>query len=132
MKDCLFCKIANGEISSMKVYEDDVVLAFLDIDPNSDGHTLIVPKMHYTDINDISEDVLLHIYKVSKKIMNMLEEKLDTDGFILQQNNGSVQEVKHYHLHVVPAYSNKKSHEFNKIKEHISDPKEVYEKIKEA
>ena len=132
MKDCLFCKIINGEISSMKVYEDDVVLAFLDIDPNSDGHTLIVPKMHYTDINDISEDVLLHIYKSSKKVMDILSNKLKPDGFTLIQNNGITQEVKHYHLHVVPAYSNKKSHEFNKIKEHISDPKEVYEKIKEA
>lgn len=132
MKDCLFCKIINDEIPSMKVYEDDVVLAFLDIDPNSDGHTLIVPKMHYTDINDISEDVLLHIYKSSKKVMDILSNKLKPDGFTLIQNNGITQEVKHYHLHVVPAYSNKKSHEFNKIKENISDPKEVYEKIKEA
>lgn len=132
MKDCLFCKIINGDIPSMRVYEDDICVAFLDIDPNSDGHTLIVPKMHYTDINDIPEDVLLHIYNSSKKVMDILKKKLNPDGFTLIQNNGITQEVKHYHLHVIPAYSDKKSHEFNKIKEHISDPKDIYEKIKEA
>lgn len=130
MTDCLFCKIANGEIPSMKVYEDDVVLAFLDINPDSDGHTLIIPKKHYTDINDIDEDVLAHIYKVSKKIMSMLKEKLDADGFILQQNNGSVQEVKHYHLHVKPYYNDIKTNEFIKIPENINDPKDVYKKLK--
>lgn len=132
MTDCLFCKIANGEIPSMKVYEDDVVLAFLDINPDSDGHTLIIPKKHYKDINDIDENVLSHIYKVSKKIMNMLEEKLDTDGFILQQNNGNVQEVKHYHLHIKPYYDSVKSIEVIKHGENIKDPKEIYEILKEA
>ena len=130
--DCIFCKIIAGEIPSYKVYEDDLVLAFLDINPYNPGHTLIIPKKHTLDIYSIDNEVLMHIMNKARDIAKLVTEKLGADGFTLIQNNGITQEVKHYHLHVVPAYSNKKSHEFNKIKEHISDPKEVYEKIKEA
>lgn len=132
MKDCIFCKIIKGEIPSMKVYEDDICLAYLDINPDSDGHTLVIPKTHYKDINDIPDDVLLHIQKTAKIIMKKLEEKLGCDGFTLLQNNGSIQEVKHYHLHIKPHYVSKKSVELVKYKENIKDPKEVYEIIKEA
>lgn len=125
--DCIFCKIVNGDIPSMKVYEDDLVLAYLDINPDSDGHTLIIPKEHYKDINDIPSTLLTHIYEVSKIVMKKLEEKLNCNGFSLLQNNGSVQEVKHYHLHVKPYYDNKKSNELIKHKENISDPKEIYD-----
>ncbi len=132
MKDCIFCKIINNEIPSMKIYEDDIILAFLDVNPDSDGHTLIIPKTHYKDINDIPDDVLLHIYKTSKKIMKLLQNKLNCDGFSLLQNNGDVQEVKHYHLHIKPYYNGKKPNELIKHQEFISDPKKIYEKIKEA
>lgn len=132
MENCIFCKIINGELSSMKVYEDDLVLAYLDINPDCDGHTLIIPKKHYKDIFDIPEAVLSHIYKVSKKIMKELEEKLGCNGFSLLQNNGEVQEVKHYHLHIKPHYTDKKSVEIIKHKELIRNPKEIYEIIKEA
>ena len=121
MKDCIFCKIVNGDIPSMKVYEDDICLAYLDINPDSDGHTLIIPKKHYKDIYDIPSDTLLHIYETAKKLMDMLREKLGCDGFTLLQNNGSIQEVKHYHLHLIPTYENNK----------IEDVKEVYKKISE-
>ena len=132
MNDCLFCKIISGDIPCMKIYEDEVCISFLDINPDSDGHCLIVPKNHYKDINDIPSDVHNHIYNVSKKIMKLLEDKLSCDGFSLIQNNGSIQEVKHYHLHVKPHYKDVKSHEFKKIKENISDPKDIYKKIKEV
>ena len=132
MKDCIFCKIISGEIPCMKIYEDDLVLAYLDIAPDSDGHTLIIPKKHYKDIFDIPSETLLHIYDVSKVLMKKLEEKLGCDGFSLLQNNGSVQEVKHYHLHIKPYYNDKKSIELIKHKELIKDPKEIYEIIKEA
>lgn len=132
MKDCIFCKIINGDIPCMKVYEDDVCLAYLDINPDSDGHTLIIPKKHYKDIYDIPNDTLSHIYDISKKIMNMLKEKLGCDGFTLLQNNGSIQEVKHYHLHIKPYYNDKKSIELIKNKDLIKDPKDIYEIIKEA
>lgn len=132
MKDCIFCKIVNGDIPCMKVYEDDVCLAYLDINPDSDGHTLIIPKKHYKDIYDIPSDTLSHIYETAKKIMNILEEKLGCNGFTLVQNNGNIQEVKHYHLHIKPYYDNKKSIELIKHNELIKDPKEIYEMIKEA
>ena len=132
MKDCIFCKIINGDIPCMKVYEDDVCLAYLDINPDSDGHTLIIPKKHYKDIYDIPNDTLAHIYEVAKKIMKLLEEKLGCDGFTLLQNNGSIQEVKHYHLHIKPYYNDKKSIELIKNKDLIKDPKDIYEIIKEA
>ena len=132
MKDCIFCKIINGDIPCMKVYEDDVCLAYLDINPDSDGHTLIIPKKHYKDIYDIPNDTLSHIYNKSKKIMDMLKEKLGCDGFTLLQNNGSIQEVKHYHLHIKPYYNDKKSIELIKNKDLIKDPKDIYEIIKEA
>lgn len=130
MKDCIFCKIINGDIPCMKVYEDDVCLAYLDINPDSDGHTLIIPKKHYKDIYDIPNDTLSHIYDISKKIMDMLKEKLGCDGFTLLQNNGSIQEVKHYHLHIKPHYKDRKSIELIKNKDLIKNPKDIYEIIK--
>lgn len=132
MKDCIFCKIIDGDIPSMKVYEDDICLAYLDINPDSDGHTLIIPKKHYKDIDDIEDDVLLHIYKTSRKIMKLLKDKLKCDGFSLLQNNGDVQEVKHYHLHIKPYYKDKKSNELIKHTDLISNPKIIFEKINES
>ena len=129
--DCLFCKIAKGEIESLKIYEDDIVLAFLDINPDSDGHTLIIPKKHYTDIDDIDLNTLNHINKISKKVKKLLEEKLECEGMSLLQNNGLVQEIKHYHLHLKPYYKDKKDIELIKHSEFIKDPKEIYGKIKE-
>lgn len=128
--DCLFCKIIKGEIPCLKIYEDDVVLAFLDINPDSDGHTLIIPKKHFTDLNDIDLDTLNNINKASKKIKKLLEEKLNCNGISLLQNNGSVQEIKHYHLHLKPYYNDKKSIEMIKHDEFIKDPKQIYELFK--
>jgi len=102
--NCIFCKIINNEIPSYKIYEDEIVLAFLDVNPSSNGHTLIIPKEHYLDLDDIEEDTLNHIMKVAKEIKKLLQEKLNCDGITLVQNNGSVQEVKHYHLHLQPHY----------------------------
>lgn len=108
MNDCLFCKIIKGEIPCFKIYEDDKVLAFLDINPKSNGHTLIVPKKHFKDIYDIDEKTSMHILKVAKELMGKIEEKLSCDGFTLAQNNGDVQEIKHFHLHVIPHYQKEK------------------------
>ena len=127
--DCLFCKIINGDIPSYKVYENEYVFAFLDINPDADGHTLIVPKKHYKDIEDIDENTLLEIFKAAKTVKKLLEEKLNCDGITLMQNNGDVQEVKHFHLHVKPYYNNKTSIEVIKHNENISDVKEIYEII---
>ena len=128
--ECLFCKIINGDIPCFKFYEDDITLAFLDINPDSDGHTLIIPKKHFTDLDDIDLETLNHINKVTKEIKIMLEEKLKCDGISLLQNNGDVQEIKHYHLHLKPYYNDKKSIEMVKHSEFIKDPKEIYELLK--
>ena len=106
--DCIFCKIVNNEIPSYKIYEDDKVLAFLDINPTSPGHTLIIPKKHALDLMDIDNDTLSHIFNIARDIANLQMEKLNATGFTLVQNNGTVQEVKHYHLHVMPVYKRKR------------------------
>ena len=129
--NCIFCKIANKEIPSFKIYEDDIVYAFLDVNPDSDGHTLIIPKKHFTDLDDIDLETLNHINKVSKDIKKLLQEKLGCIGLSLLQNNGSAQEVKHYHLHLKPYYENVKTMELVKYSENINDPKDIYEKLKE-
>lgn len=121
--DCIFCKIIASEIPSYKLYEDELVLVFLDVNPDSNGHTLIIPKKHYQDLEDIPEDVLTHIMHVAKSIKGVLEEKLKISGLSLIQNNGSAQEIKHYHLHLKPYY----------IEEQPKlSVEEVYHKIKES
>ena len=100
----IFCKIVSGEIPSYKLYEDDKVLVFLDVNPSHNGHTLIIPKKHYENFFDIDEETLHCILKVAKNIANLLKEKLNYDGISLCQNNLSCQEVKHFHLHLIPKY----------------------------
>ena len=117
--DCIFCKIVNGEIPCYKVYEDDIVLAFLDINPSSNGHTLIIPKKHYKDITDIDNDTVSHIFDVARIIKKKLEDKLGIDGLTLIQNNGDVQEVKHFHLHLRPYYKNNKLESVEEIHKKI-------------
>lgn len=118
--NCTFCKIMNNELPSYTIYEDEVVKVFLSIDPINNGHTLIVPKNHYLDINDIPVDVLSHVNKISKKIATLLKEKLNYTGLKIVQNNGFLQEVKHYHLHVIPFFN----------KENKEDIKKIYEILK--
>lgn len=107
--DCIFCKIIKGDIPSYTVYEDDIVKAFLDIHPDSNGHILIIPKEHMTDIDDMNEETFKHLLKVTKDLKKLLENKLQIDGLTLIQNNGYVQEVKHFHLHLKPFYRTKKA-----------------------
>jgi len=105
--DCVFCKIVSNELSSYKIYEDELIIALLDANPIFPGHTLIIPKEHTLDINSIKEDVLCHIMTKVKDIANLVVNSLDADGFTLIQNNGFVQEVKHFHLHIIPKYKKK-------------------------
>ena len=101
----IFCKIINNEIPSYTIYEDEIVKVFLDVNPNHIGHTLIVPKKHYQDFFDIDEEALHHILN---------------DGISLCENNGLGQEVKHFHLHLIPKYNN----------EEKLSLEEVYNKLK--
>ena len=105
--DCIFCKIINGDIPSYTVYENDYVKCFLDVNPISMGHTLIIPKKNFKDAYDITEEYISEIHKASKIILELLDSKLKPNGYRLVQNNGNLQEVKHYHLHIIPNYISK-------------------------
>ncbi|MBE6149933.1 MAG: HIT domain-containing protein [Firmicutes bacterium] len=118
--DCIFCKIVNGEINSYKIYDDELVIAFLDINPMTTGHTLIVPKKHNKDIEDIDEKTLIHIMNIAKKIKSKMEEKLNIDGITLIQNNGDVQDVKHFHLHLKPYYKENLELDIKKVYDLLS------------
>ena len=104
MDDCIFCKIIKGEIPSFKVYEDEKVFAFEDINPISPGHTLVIPKNHAENIWEISEEDLVAVQRASKKIAGGIKAALNVDGIACMQLNGRAvhQEVMHYHLHLVP------------------------------
>ena len=104
--DCIFCKIINGEIPSYTVYEDDVVKVFLDIEPNTNGHLLIIPKKHFTNIVDLDKETMEHIFETQKKMYDLVKEKLGAEGATFAQNNDLGQEVKHYHMHLIPRYKN--------------------------
>lgn len=106
MNECIFCKIVKGEIPSYTIYEDDLTKVFLNINPESIGHMLIIPKKHYDNLNDIDIAILNHICEISKKMYELLNNKLNVDGMSIVQNNGSVQEIKHYHMHIKPYYNN--------------------------
>ena len=105
--DCLFCKIIKGEIPSYKIYEDELVYAFLDIHPHGNGHTLIIPKKHYKDFTQLPNELLLHINEVAKEIVNLLTNKLNAKGFSITTNYLEMQEIKHYHLHIIPMAKDK-------------------------
>lgn len=105
MDKCIFCKIVNGEIPSYKLYEDNNILAFLDVNPKANGHTLIIPKKHYKDLFNIDEETINKILKLTKNLADDFKNKLNCDGFSLVQNNGNIQEVKHFHLHIIPTYN---------------------------
>ena len=102
----IFCKIINREIPSKVIYEDELVMVIMDVNPRSNGHCLVIPKKHYQDLFDIEKDVLDYIMKIAKEVATKLAEKLSCDGITLEQNNGISQEVKHFHLHLIPKYSN--------------------------
>lgn len=100
----IFEKIIKGEIPSTKVYEDNDVLAFLDIQPNNFGHTLVVPKVAYKNIYELPDDILAKVFVVAKKVAIALKEGLGADGVHLAMNNdpAAAQEVFHAHVHVIP------------------------------
>ena len=104
--DCIFCKLANGDIPTNTIYEDDDFRVFLDASPATKGHCLIVPKEHFDNLADLDEGVAAKVLPLAKKIMKLLSDKLKWDGFNLVQNNGEVagQTVFHFHMHLIPRY----------------------------
>lgn len=108
MKDpeCIFCKLANGEIPTMSLYEDDDFNVIFDAGPATFGHALIMPKEHYANIYEIDEEILGKAYKLAKKLATVMTDVFQADGFNLLQNNGEAagQSVFHFHIHLIPRY----------------------------
>ena len=108
MKDsnCIFCKIANGEIPSRTIEKNDMFRVVLDVGPATKGHTLILPKEHYRNLFDLPEETASEAIKMAKKIAFRMKDKLNCDGINIVQNNEEAagQTVFHFHMHVIPRY----------------------------
>ena len=102
--DCIFCKIIKGEIPSFTVYEDDDFKVILDRFSAAPGHVLVIPKAHYSDMFELSEEVATKLYPLAKKIAKRIKEVTGSDGINIVQNNGEAagQSVYHFHLHIIP------------------------------
>ncbi|MHA1727806.1 MAG: HIT family protein [Promethearchaeota archaeon] len=107
-KDCIFCKIKNGELHSFKVYEDESVLAFLDLFPFNKGHTVVIPKEHCNNFLVFNDKNIQHFFTVLKKIAINLKNNLKAQGINILSNNFSVagQVVEHMHFHIIPRWKN--------------------------
>lgn len=102
--DCIFCKIIKGEIPSFTVYEDDDFKVILDRFPAAPGHVLVIPKAHYSDMFELSEEAATKLYPLAKKIAKRIKEVTGSEGINIVQNNGEAagQSVYHFHLHIIP------------------------------
>lgn len=129
--DCIFCKIIAQEIPSKKIYENDLVYAFLDLFPNSDGHTLIIPKKHFDYYSETDDEHLAAVAKVGKKVAQKMYQVLKPVGinYVSNEKSEAFQQVFHYHLHVIPKYKKEEGYGFklNVDKEKLRDLDEIKE-----
>ena len=105
-EDCIFCKIANGEIPSKTLYEDEDFRVILDLGPATRGHALILPKEHAANLYELSDKTAAKAFVLAKKLASDMTKKLSCDGFNVVQNNGEIagQTVFHFHIHLIPRY----------------------------
>lgn len=106
-ENCIFCKLASGEIETATLYEDDAFRVILDASPASKGHALIIPKQHFENLYDLDEETARNIMPLAKKMVLMMTHILGCDGYNIIQNNGKAagQTVFHFHMHLIPRYS---------------------------
>lgn len=104
--DCIFCKIANGEIPSATVYEDSICRVILDVNPANKGHALIIPKEHFDNIYSMDAETAAKIFTIATEVAKAQKAELNPDGLNILQNNGEAagQTVVHFHMHLVPRY----------------------------
>lgn len=104
--DCVFCRIVRGEAPANVVYEDEKALAFMDINPATPGHTLLIPKQHFRNVFDLDEEVAAHLMKVAVRLAPVIKEAMGADGLnILNANErAAFQSVFHFHLHLIPRW----------------------------
>jgi len=133
MDDCIFCRIVDGRIPAAKVYEDDLVISFLDIMPANKGHCLVVPKKHYGGLLDILDDDLEHLIKATKKIAKALSLSIGNGSYNIVMNNGKIagQLVEHAHIHIIPRFKGDRLRIKWSQKKYLGNElKEFQEKIK--
>jgi histidine triad (HIT) family protein len=116
---CIFCRIAQKQVPASFVYEDEKVIAFLDIKPLNEGHTLVIPKSHYASIFEIPVDLIAHLHGVTKRIALAVKKATNADGISISQQNGKAagQEIFHLHIHVIPRYEGQKLPSFSEVSE---------------
>ena len=110
-EDCIFCKLANGEIPTNSIYEDEDFKVILDASPATKGHALILPKEHFDNIYEVDDSIAAKIFPLAKKLATAMTKKLGCDGFNILQNNGEAagQTVFHLHIHLLPRYKDEKA-----------------------
>lgn len=134
MENCIFCKIAHHEIPGKILYEDDLCMAFMDLSQTTDGHTLVIPKIHADHFLDVDEKTLAHMMKVTQDVTRMIQKSLHAKGFNIVSNMNEVagQSVKHFHIHIIPRYSENDTFDIHYTdrsdRVHLDD---IYQKIKE-
>lgn len=133
-ENCIFCKIANGEIPSATLYEDEDFRVILDLSPASKGHALILPKEHFADLYELDDDIAARVLVVAKKVISKMTDVLKCDGYNLIQNNHEAagQTVMHFHMHLIPRYSDDNvglTWEMGKLSD--ADRDEIVEKMNE-
>lgn len=128
---CIFCKIVAGELPSYKIYEDEKTLAFLDIKPTTSGHTLVITKTHYANLEEISEADLTALTLATKKVGALLKEKLGVPGYNMSSNNDPVagQEIPHIHFHLIPRHEGDGLVNWPKIEYGPGDMEEIAKKL---
>jgi histidine triad (HIT) family protein len=127
--DCIFCRIIKKEIPCAKVYEDENFLAFLDIQPVSDGHILIVPKKHIIWMQDVDDEIISEIFKLSKKLMKAIKNGLKCD-YVQVSIVGK--DIPHFHIHLIPRYFKDNLSQFPTKKYQDGESNEVAKKIIQA
>ena len=105
-EDCIFCKIVAGEVPKFEVFEDESTLAFMDINPTSEGHVLVIPKAHWQDIYSMPDEQLGCVMATTRRVATAVQKTFQPDGISLHQSNGkgAAQSVLHFHFHVVPRW----------------------------
>ena len=130
--DCVFCKIVYGDISSLKVYEDEHTLVFMDIARDIDGHMIAIPKRHVKNILDCDEATLIHLTTTVKLVANYCVEKCGYEGVNLlnASDESAGQSVPHFHIHIIPRRKNDQVDAWPKFDGALNKIEEIYEKIK--
>jgi histidine triad (HIT) family protein len=124
-ENCIFCKIVQKQAPSSILYEDESVMAFLDIRPVNEGHTLVIPKEHYADIYDIPSELLGKVHQVTKTLSIAVKKAVNADGISIAQQNGKAanQDIFHLHVHIIPRYAGQKMKSFHELQ--IVDGKQL-------